>query len=64
LVTSEYGHLSSWSVSYGQNVRQGQIIAKSGNTGYSSGPHVHITIREGDFQGNAVDPGKYIRFTF
>ena len=47
--TSEYGHISSWNVSYGQTVKQGQIIAKSGNAGTSSGPHLHITIREGNF---------------
>lgn len=61
-VTSEYGHLSSWNVSYGQIVKQGQVIAKSGNTGYSSGPHLHITIREGAFPGKAQDPGRYIKF--
>ena len=61
-VTSEYGHLSSWNVLNGQTVKQGQVIAKSGNTGYSSGPHLHITIREGTFPGNAQDPGKYIKF--
>lgn len=61
-VTSEYGHLSSWNVSYGQTVKQGQVIAKSGNTGYSSGPHLHITIREGVFPGKAQDPGRYIKF--
>ena len=61
-VTSEYGHLSSWNVSYGQIVKQGQVIAKSGNTGYSSGPHLHITIREGAFPGKAQDPARYIKF--
>lgn len=61
-VTSEYGHLSSWNVSYGQTVKQGQVIAKSGNTGYSSGPHLHITIREGTFPGKAQDHGRYIKF--
>lgn len=63
-VTSEYGHISSWNVSYGQTVKQGQVIAKSGNAGTSSGPHLHITIREGNFQGKAVDPGKYIKKGF
>ena len=63
-VTSEYGHISSWDVKYGQIVKQGDIIAKSGNAGYSSGPHLHITIREGRFQGTAVDPSKYIRTNF
>lgn len=47
-----------------QTVKQGQIIAKSGNTGTSSGPHLHITIREGNFQGKAVDPSKYIKIGF
>ena len=63
-VTSEYGHISSWNVSYGQTVKRGQVIAKSGNAGTSSGPHLHITIREGNFQGKAVDPGKYIKIVF
>lgn len=63
-VTSEYGHISSWNVRYGQIIKQGDIIAKSGNTGYLSGPHLHITIREGRFQGTAVDPSKYIRTNF
>ncbi len=61
-VTSEYGHISSWNVSYGQMVKQGQVIAKSGNEGISSGPHLHITIREGAYRGKAEDPGKYIKF--
>lgn len=61
-VTSEYGHLSSCNVSNGQTVKQGHIIAKSGNAGISSGPHLHITIREGAFPGKAQDPGKYIKF--
>ncbi len=61
LVTSEYGHISSWKVSYGQRVKQGDIIALSGNTGTSTGPHVHLTLREGPFQGKAQPPSKYIK---
>lgn len=60
-VTSEYGHISSWSVSNGQYVKAGQVIAKSGNEGTSSGPHLHITIREGVYRGKAEDPDKYIK---
>ena len=61
-ITSEYGHLSSWIVSVGQIVKQGQIIGYSGNTGHSDGPHCHLTIREGVYKGIHVDPYKYIKY--
>lgn len=56
-VVSEYGHLSEFQVKVGDTVTKGQEIAKSGNTGVSTGPHLHITIRE---DGVPVDPKKYI----
>lgn len=62
-VSSEYGHLSKWVVNSGQKVKQGQIIAYSGNTGYSQGPHLHLTIRHGNpgkGGGIAVNPWIYI----
>ena len=62
IVTSEYGHLSSFNVKIGQYVKQGQEIAKSGNTGYSKGPHLHITLREGIYRGKDVDPAKYLKY--
>ena len=60
IITSEYGHISSWTVEPGQIVKQGQIIAYSGNEGYSQGPHCHLTIRIGKYQGRAVNPWDYI----
>lgn len=56
-VSTRYGHLSEVSVSVGQYVDQGQQVALSGNTGRSTGPHLHFEIRIG---GEAVDPMPYL----
>ena len=58
-VISEYGHLSKFDVKVGDKIKQGQVIAKSGNTGTSEGPHLHITIRENKIQ---VNPRKYLNY--
>jgi murein DD-endopeptidase MepM/ murein hydrolase activator NlpD len=62
IITSEYGHISSWTVIKGQQVKQGQIIAYSGNEGVSQGPHCHLTLRTGKYQGRAIDPYTYIKY--
>jgi murein DD-endopeptidase MepM/ murein hydrolase activator NlpD len=44
-LTSHYGHCDSISVSPGQYVRAGQVIARVGNSGQSTGPHLHLELR-------------------
>jgi len=56
-IATAYGHNTNVAASVGQTVAQGQLIAYSGNTGHSTGPHVHFEVRVG---GGAVDPFGYL----
>jgi murein DD-endopeptidase MepM/ murein hydrolase activator NlpD len=58
---SQYAHLSRVDVKAGQVVKTGQRIALSGNTGNSSGPHLHFEIRTTANYGTAVDPVAFLR---
>jgi len=62
---SLYGHLSSSHIRDGQYVSQGQVIATSGNTGASQGPHLHFEIRKCSslsnyFSSQFLDPLDYL----
>jgi len=55
-LSSMYAHLSVILVREGQEVKRGQVIGRVGNTGWSTGPHLHFEIR---LQGEPTDPSRY-----
>jgi murein DD-endopeptidase MepM/ murein hydrolase activator NlpD len=57
-VETRYAHNSTLLVKAGQQVNRGSVIARSGNTGRSTGPHVHFEIR---LNGKAYNPLSYLR---
>lgn len=57
-IRTRYAHLSAFEVVPGQEVRRGQVIARSGNTGHTTAPHLHFEVRMG---GSAVNPYPYLQ---
>lgn len=55
---STYAHNATMLVKKGDKVKTGQIIAKSGSTGWSTGPHLHLGIKK---NGEWVDPDKILK---
>lgn len=56
-IETRYAHNSRVTVQVGQRVRAGDVIARSGSTGRSTGPHVHFEVR---VDGEALDPLKWL----
>jgi murein DD-endopeptidase MepM/ murein hydrolase activator NlpD len=56
-LVTRYGHMTSFLVKTGQKVEAGEPLSLSGNSGYSTGPHVHFEIR---MKGVAKDPLQYL----
>ncbi|MFZ0661089.1 MAG: M23 family metallopeptidase [Acidobacteriaceae bacterium] len=55
-----YGHLSGFAVTVGERVQRGQVIGYVGDSGRSTGPHLHYEVR---VRGTPVNPHKYLRET-
>lgn len=53
---SLYLHLSEFSVSQGEEVERGEVVARSGNTGYSIAPHLHYSMK---LRGASIDPSLF-----
>lgn len=56
-IVTKYGHMSKINVKKGDRVKRGDVIGLVGNTGKSTGPHIHYEVR---LNGSPVNPAEYI----
>lgn len=59
-----FGHMSKWAVKNGQHVNVGDTLGTSGNTGSSTGAHLHYEMNKhgkGSMTGNSIDPVKWLK---
>jgi murein DD-endopeptidase MepM/ murein hydrolase activator NlpD len=56
--TTRFAHMSSISVGVGQRVDAGDLLGNSGNSGRSTGPHLHYEVRK---NGEAVNPLPFVK---
>jgi len=56
-IETRYAHASRVEVSVGQRVNAGDVVARVGSTGRSTGPHLHFEVR---VNGQAVDPARWL----
>jgi len=59
-ISTRFGHLSGFAVTVGQRVQRGDVIGYVGESGRSTGPHLHYEVRIND---TPVNPYKYLRLT-
>jgi murein DD-endopeptidase MepM/ murein hydrolase activator NlpD len=59
-IATRYGHLSGFAVTAGQTIHRGDVIGYVGDSGRSTGPHLHYEVRIND---TPVNPYKYLRLT-
>ena len=59
-ISTRYGHLSGFAVTAGQRVQRGDVIGYVGESGRSTGPHLHYEVR---INNTPVNPYKYLRMT-
>lgn len=60
-ITTRYGHMKSFAVFPGQHIHRGDTIGYVGDSGRSTGPHLHYEVRINDVP---VNPHKYLRVTY